>query len=291
MSAEADQRVIIIGNDLFAVALAVGLARRQIPVHVLVESVTSRARSSGVPGLLIPSGPGMAQTQFQRYQRWLVDLQIAPESVAFDVLPVAVTDTQPPAGSTFPEIGVVDLTQLRSAFRRRLDATLVPIEPARRAQPQWDGEQVVGARQRGSEVVYAREVVLASGLNPGRFWRLPRPAGDLGHRALLRARDAGIGTRYMFPFDGSVWVAGDAAPTRAEFPFVGDGGAPARQLRGIGAEPSFRPYAVQRHALGLLYVWGNGGQGLLALPQMVRGLLTLLGALPLEGGADDRFPL
>jgi len=65
----------------------------------------------------------------------------------------------------------------------------------------------------------------------------------------------------------------------------------ARQLRGIGAEPSLRPYAVQCQALGLLYVWGNGGQGLLALAQIICGVLTLWGALPLEEESDDRFPL
>ena len=66
-------------------------------------------------------------------------------------------------------------------------AHVVPIEPARGAEPHWEGEQVIGARRRGGEVVSAREVVLASGLKTGRFWRLPRPATDLGRRALLRA--------------------------------------------------------------------------------------------------------
>jgi hypothetical protein len=280
MSMEADRRVIIIGNDLLAVALAAGLARHQIPVHVLVESVTSRARITHVPGLLIPSGPGMTQTQLQRYERWLADLQVDPTAIAFDVLPVAAVHTPQAGTSTFPEIGVVDLTRLRSALRQRLDAMSALIEPARGAQPQWEGQQVVGARQRGGAVVSAREVVLASGLKAGRFWRLPRPAVDLGRQALLRARESGLGTRYMFPFDGSVWVAGDAAPTPAEFPLLaGNGGERAQRLRGIGAEPSLRPYAVQRHALGLLYVWGSGGQGLLALPQMVRGLLSFMDAL------------
>ena len=291
MSTEADRRVIIIGNDLLAVALAAGLVRHQIPVHVLIEQVTSRARQGGPPGLLIPSGPGMAQTQLQRYDRWLADLQIAPAAIAFEVLPVAAAGAPPARLSIFPEIGVVDLTRLRSALRQRLDAMAVPIEPARGAEPQWQGEQVIGARRRGGEVVSAREVVLASGLKMGRFWRLPRPAADLGRRALLRARESGIGTRYMFPFDGSVWVAGDAPPSPAEFPIEGPSAERAQPLRGIGAEPSLRPYAVQRHALGLLYVWGNGGQGLLALPQMVRGLLSCMDELPLEGGVDDRSPL
>ena len=291
MSTEADRRVIIIGNDLLAVALAAGLARHQIPVHVLIEQVMVRARSAGVPGLLIPSGPGMAQTQLQRYERWLADLQVAPAAVAFDVLPVAAAGPPPGGSSTFPEIGVVDLTRLRSALRQQLDAIPIPIEPARGAEPQWQGEQVIGVRRRGGEVVSAREVVLASGLKAGRFWRLPRPATDLGRRALLRARESGFGTRYMFPFDGSVWVAGDAPPTAAEFPLGGDGAERALRLRGIGAEPSLRPYAVQRHALGLLYTWGNGGQGLLALPQMIRGLLSCMDELPFEGGADEGSPL
>ena len=282
MSTQADQRVIIIGNDLLAVALAAGLSRHQIPVYVLIEQVTSRARSAGLPGLLIPSGPGMAQTQLQRYTRWLADLQISPATVAFDMLPVAAADGAPAGLSIFSEIGVVDLTRLRGAMRQRLDAIPIPIEPARGAEPHWEGEQVIGARRRGGEVVSAREVVLASGLKTGRFWRLPRPATDLGRRALLRARESGLGTRYMFPFDGSVWVAGDAPPAPAEFPIGGDGAERALPLRGIGAEPSLRPYAVQRHTLGLLYVWGNGGQGLLALPQMVRGLLSCMNALPFE---------
>jgi hypothetical protein len=198
------------------------------------------------------------------------------------MLPVAVADGAPTGPSIFSEIGVVDLTRLRGAMRQRLDAIPIPIEPARGAEPHWEGEQVIGARRRGGEVVSAREVVLASGLKTGRFWRLPRPATDLGRRALLRARESGLGTRYMFPFDGSVWVAGDAPPAPAEFPLGGDGAERALPLRGIGAEPSLRPYAVQRHTLGLLYVWGNGGQGLLALPQMVRGLLSCMNALPFE---------
>jgi len=86
-------------------------------------------------------------------------------------------------------------------------------------------------------------------------------------------------------------VAGAAVPTCAEVALADTGGAPARQLRGIGAEPSLRPYAVQCQALGLLYVWGNGGQGLLALAQIICGVLTLWGALPLEEESDDRFPL
>ena len=291
MSTEADRRVIIIGNDLLAVALAAGLVRHQIPVHVLIEQVTSRARSAGLPGLLIPSGPGMAQTQLQRYKRWLGDLQISPATVAFDILPVAAAGGSTTGPSILPEIGVVDLTRLRSALRQRLDAIPVPVEPARGAEPQWQGEQVIGVRRRGGEVVFAREVVLASGLKTGRFWRLPRPAADLGRRALLRAHESGLGTRYMFPFDGSVWVAGDAPPTPAEFPIGGDGAERALRFRGIGAEPSLRPYAVQRHTLGLLYTWGNGGQGLLALPLMIRGLLSCMNALPLEGGVDDGSPL
>ena len=287
MSTEADRRVIIIGNDLLAVALAAGLVRHQIPVHALIEQVASRARQSGVPGLLIPSGPGMAQTQLQRYERWLAELEVAPAAIAFEVLPVAVSGGAQAGASIFPEIGVVDLTRLRSALRQQLDAMAVPIEPARDAVPQWEGEQVIGARRRGGEVVSAREVVLASGLKMGRFWRLPRPAAGLGRRALLRARESGLGTRYMFPFDGSVWVAGDAPPSPREFPIEGPSAERAQPLRGIGAEPSLRPYAVQRHALGLLYVWGNGGQGLLALPQMVRGLLSCMDELPLEGGVDE----